>query len=320
MTKKPKKTDAADAQVEDLGREDAPGAAPGEGPSTESRTTAAGADEIAADAGGAPADNAGGADGRDDGAETAGEDAGGAAAEEEDIVDDGGLADELDDGQLDAPAIDAHDDTGEHRHIPADYEVDAPFAPGDRVFLIGQPTTIGTVSEIQPKGLAGVTWDDREDSVQPFETIAALPAGGENADPEAGAAGVDLLALTAYAAAQSVFTPPEPEDWRFPEGMLECAAAFVRENPDVEAAVLPVQLKLKGFRPDVPVEARELAAWTVFRAALLALDTMRAAELAEAQAAAAGAEGPARVAVPRDRLSFVPHDQALSPTGFSPSR
>lgn len=126
--------------------------------------------------------------------------------------------------------------------------------------------------------------------------------------------------LTAYAAAQSVFTPPEPEDFDMPEGMLECAAAFVRDNPDVEAAVIPVQLKLKGFRPDVPVPPRELAAWTVFRAALKALDTMQATEAAEAGADARAREEGSTIAAPRDRLSFVPADPAMQPTGFSPSR
>lgn len=156
---------------------------------------------------------------------------------------------------------------------------------------------------------------DAADGAQPEAEKTA-----EDVDHRHEPADYEIAALAAYAAAQNVFTPPNWQDWKVPEGLLECAAAFVRGNPEVEAAVIPVELKLKGFRPDSPVPPRELAAWTVFSAALKALDAMRAIEAAEAEAQARAGDPGSTIAAPRDRLSFVPADAGLRPTGFSPSR
>lgn len=302
MNKKSKKNDAVHAQVEDLGREDGTGASAGEGPATESGTPAAGTDEVGAVAAAPIADDTAGADAGVDGDAPAGADVGNDQAEEED----GGLADELDD---DLP-LNAFDDTDEHRHVPADYEVDAPFKAGDRVFLVGSQQ-VGTVSEIRPTQMAEVRWGDGSESLQHFETISPMQT-------EHGETG--QVALAAYAAGYIVLSGSVPENFELPAGFLECAAGFVRDNPDVDAAVIPVHLKLKGFRTDIPIQPREVACWTVFRAALKAIETCNATEKAELEAIERAAEAKRQPSGSRDRLSFVPQDRAFSPTGFTPSR
>lgn len=141
---------------------------------------------------------------------------------------------------------------------------------------------------------------------------------------------VDVLA--AAAAAAMVFGTHEHDNTALPVsryGYLHatvirdaalCAAEFVRTYPDVEAAVIPVHLKIKGFRRDEPVSPRELAAWTVFRASLLALDTMRTTEAAEKAAGERAARPKPRPAAPRDGLSFIPQDQAFTPSALTPGR
>lgn len=100
---------------------------------------------------------------------------------------------------------------------------------------------------------------------------------------------------------------------------IQCAADFVRSNPEVHAGVIPVHLNLAGYRHDAPVEPRELAAWQVFCTAIQAIDNARAIEKAAYEAAEAG-DVKQQISAPRDRLAFIPDGAALQPSGFAPSR
>lgn len=99
--------------------------------------------------------------------------------------------------------------------------------------------------------------------------------------------------------------------------LANLAAKFVRENPEapVEAVAIHVHMAKHGRQSGPDLNHRERAAWTVFRATLVALDEAEKARAAEEAAAQAKPEPSG--GWPGER-ALQPQKPAFSPSGFSP--
>lgn len=148
---------------------------------------------------------------------------------------------------------------------------------------------------LSPDGAGLDETQDSADAVRPDET-ADFGSSGVAATAQEGSAvagkteneegpRIDANANAAFEAACMAFGTKTDQltmtiYWLAPDGdyiddSICEAAAFIRQWPDAPLDALPIHLKRAGF--DVAaVGPREKAAWTVFRAALIALDACTA--------------------------------------------